>query len=143
MKLLNCLSLLILALSLASCGVVSTESYSCGLVPEIEVVTDDEEHKNTLCIYNLSGKRIRLVKLVFVEAAFDEAEKDTEPNWDEYENKLDSFIPDNDSAFCELNPRDNLTTLWVKVDTGDRHCVFAIVYEIGCCINVNIRKSDT
>lgn len=147
MKSVKCLSLLILALSLASCIVVPTENvkyYSCGLVPEVDkVLNSTEEKKDTLCIHNISGERIRSVKLVYVKASFDEAKKYTEPDWDEYDNVLKSSISDTDSAYCDLKPKDSLKTLWVKVDTGNRHCVFAIVYEAGCCIDVNIRKSDT
>lgn len=146
MKLFKWLLLPIFALSLAGCVMVSAENvgdYSCGLVPEIEVL-EGSRHENELSIHNISGERIKSVKLVYVEAAFDEREKNTEPNWDRYRNKLNSSIANDESAYCDLDPTENLKTLWVKVDSAsNRHCVFAVVYEAGCSINVNIRKSDT
>lgn len=146
MKLFKWLLLPIFALSLAGCVMVSAENvgdYSCGLVPEIEVLKDSG-YENKLSIYNISGERIKSVKLVYVKVAFDERRKNTEPNWDRCENKLNSSIANDESVYCDLDPADSLKTLWVKVDSAsNRHCVFAVVYEAGCSINVNIRKSDT
>lgn len=146
MKSLKFLPLLVFTLSLAGCIVVPAESvkyYSCGLVPEVDKVSEPTTNANTLYINNISGERIRSVKLVYSSASFDEAKKDTEPNWNNKDNVLTSFISNNDYAYCDLDPKDSLKTLWVLVDTGERHCVFAIVYEAGCRIDVNIRASDT
>lgn len=146
MKSLKFLPLLILALSLAGCIVIPTENvkyYSCGLVPEVMVVSGTTENANKLYINNISGEKIRSVKLVYSEATFDEAKRNAEPNWSDYDNVLKSSISDKNNAYCDLKPWDSVKTLWVKVDTGDRHCVFAVVYEAGCRIEVNVRSSDT
>lgn len=146
MKQLKFLPLLAFALSLSGCIVVPTDEvsyYSCGLVPEIDIVSEAGENPNRLYINNISGDPIRSVKLVYVEETFDEQKKDAEPNWDEYDNVLPSSIGNGKSKYCDLDTGDSLKTLWVKVDTGNRHCVFAVVYEAGCRIDVNIRASDT
>ena len=139
------LPLFFVILSIISCGTCSleVEYYSCGLVPEIDKVAEPKEYKDTLYIHNISEESIRSVKYVFTGATFDEADRDAEPDWSEYDNRLNSRILDGEYGVCDLKPEDNLKTLWVRIDTSDRHCVFAVVYEAGCRIDVNIRKSDT
>ena len=138
------LPLFFVILSIISCGTCSleVEYYSCGLVPEIDKVNDADRNANRLYIYNISGERIRSVK-VHPEASFDEADEHAEPTWENYDNLLESPIRDGEDSYFELEPKDSLKTLWVRIDTSDRHCVFAVVYEVGSRIDVNIRKSDT
>ncbi|MBR2317807.1 MAG: hypothetical protein IKA37_07505, partial [Spirochaetales bacterium] len=92
---------------------------------------------------NISGEEIRSVKLVYIDESFDEQIRNTEPKWSKYDNLLEKPINDKDFSSAPLNTADSLKTLWIRVDTSERHCVFAIVYEMGCRIDVNIRKSDT
>jgi hypothetical protein len=146
MKILKLFFLFTLVVSLGGCVIVPVEKdtyYSCGLVAEIDKVAEPKEYKDTLYIHNISEESIRSVKYVFTDATFDEADRDAEPDWSECDDRLSSRIPDGECAFCDLKPEDNLKTLWVRVDTLDRHCVFAVVYEAGSRIDVNIRKSDT
>ena len=139
------LPLFCVILSIISCGTCSieVEYYSCGLVPEIDKSCDVEENANKLYIHNLSGEKIESVKIIYGEASFDEAEKYAEPSWDKYDNRLEEPIRVDDYSYCDLDAAENLKTLWVRIDTSDRHCIFAVVYEDGCRIDVNIRKSDT
>lgn len=139
--------LIVLTLLVTSCVLVPVASeevyYSCGLVPEIDKVADPKENPDILYINNISGEEIRSVKLVYIDESFDEQIRNTEPKWSKYDNLLEEPINDNDFSYAPLNTADNLKTLWIRVDTSERHCVFAIVYEKGCRIDVNIRKSDT
>lgn len=139
--------LIALTLLITSCVLVPVASeevyYSCGLVPEIEKVADSKENPDRLYINNISGEKIYSVKLVYIEESFDEQVRNTEPKWSKYDNLLEEPINDKDFSSAPLNTADNLKTLWIRVDTSERHCVFAIVYEMGCRIDVNIRKSDT
>ena len=138
------LPLFFVILSIISCGTCSieVEYYSCGLVPEIYISCDVEKNANKLYIHNLSGEKINSVKIIYGEASFDEAEKYAEPSWDKYDNRLEEPIRVDDYSYCELDEAENLKTLWVRIDTSDRHCIFAVVYEAGCRIDVNVRKSD-
>ena len=138
------LPLFFVILSIISCGTCSleVEYYSCGLVPEIDKVNDADRNANRLYIYNISGEKINSVKIIYGEASFDEAEKYAEPSWDKYDNLLESPIRDGEDFCCKLDVAEDLKTLWVRIDTSDRHCVFAVVYEAGSRIDVNIRKSD-
>lgn len=139
--------LIVLTLLITSCVLVPVASeevyYSCGLVPEIEKVAAPKENPDRLYINNISGEKIYSVKLVYIEESFDEQVRNTEPKWSKYDNLLEEPIKDKDFSSAPLNTADNLKTLWIRVDTSERHCVFAIVYETGCRIDVNIRKSDT
>ena len=139
------LPLFCVILSIISCGTCSieVEYYSCGLVPEIDKSCDGGEGADRLYIHNISGEKINSVKIVYSEASFDEAEKYAEPSWDKYDNRLEEPIRVDDYSYCDLDAAENLKTLWVRIDTSDRHCVFAVVYELGSRIDVNIRKSDT
>lgn len=138
------LPLFFVILSIISCGTCSieVEYYSCGLVPEIYISCDVEKNANKLYIHNLSGEKINSVKIIYGEAFFDEAEKYAEPSWDKYDNLLSKPIRVDDYSYCDLDVAESLKTLWVRIDTSDRHCVFAVVYEDGCRIDVNVRKSD-
>lgn len=139
--------LIVLTLLITSCVLVPVASeevyYSCGLVPEIEKVADPKENPDRLYINNISGEEIRSVKLVYIDESFDEQIRNTEPKWSKYDNLLEEPINDKDFSYAPLNTAYSLKTLWIRVDTSERHCVFAIVYEMGCRIDVNIRKSDT
>lgn len=139
--------LIVLTLLITSCVLVPVASeevyYSCGLVPEIDKVADPKENPDRLYINNISGEEIRSVKLVYIDESFDEQVRNTEPKWSEYDNLLEEPINDKDFSYAPLNTADSLKTLWIRVDTSERHCVFAIAYEKGCRIDVNIRKSDT
>lgn len=139
--------LIVLTLLITSCVLVPVASeevyYSCGLVPEIDKVADPKENPDRLYINNISGEEIRSVKLVYIDESFDEQIRNTEPKWSKYDNLLKKPINDKDFSYAPLNTADSLKTLWIRVDTSERHCVFAIVYEMGCRIDVNIRKSDT
>lgn len=139
--------LIVLTLLITSCVLVPVASeevyYSCGLVPEIDKVADQKENADGLYINNISGEEIRSVKLVYIDESFDEQVRNTEPKWSKYDNLLEEPINDKDFSSAPLNTADSLKTLWIRVDTSERHCVFAIVYEMGCRIDVNIRKSDT
>lgn len=139
------LPLFCVILSIISCGTCSieVEYYSCGLVPEIDKSCDVEENANKLYIHNLSGEKIESVKIVYSEALFDEGDKYAEPSWSDYSNLLIKPIRVDDFSYCELDEAESLKTLWVRIDTSDRHCIFAVVYEADCRIDVNIRKSDT
>ena len=139
------LPLFCVILSIISCGTCSieVEYYSCGLVPEIDKSCDGGEGADRLYIHNISGEKINSVKIIYGEASFDEAEKYAEPSWDKYDNRLKEPIRVDDYSYCDLDAAKNLKTLWVRIDTSDRHCIFAVVYEDGCRIDVNIRKSDT
>ena len=139
------LPLFCVILSIISCGTCSieVEYYSCGLVPEIDKSCDGGEGADRLYIHNISGEKINSVKIIYGEASFDEAEKYAEPSWDKYDNRLEEPIRVDDYSYCNLDAAENLKTLWVRIDTSDRHCIFAVVYEDGCRIDVNIRKSDT
>ena len=138
------LPLFFVILSIISCGTCSieVEYYSCGLVPEIDKSCDVEENANKLYIHNLSGEKIESVKIVYSEALFDEGDKYAEPSWSDYSNLLIKPIRVDDFSYCELDEAESLKTLWVRIDTSDRHCIFAVVYEADCRIDVNIRKSD-
>ena len=139
------LPLFCVILSIISCGTCSieVEYYSCGLVPEIDKSCDGGEGADRLYIHNISGEKINSVKIVYSEASFDKAEKYAEPSWDKYDNRLEEPIRVDDYSYCDLDAAENLKTLWVRIDTSDRHCIFAVVYEAGCRIDVNVRKSDT
>lgn len=139
------LPLFCVILSIISCGTCSieVEYYSCGLVPEIDKSCDGGEGADRLYIHNISGEKINSVKIIYGEASFDEAEKYAEPSWDKYDNRLEEPIRVDDYSYCDLDAAENLKTLWVRIDTSDRHCIFAVVYEAGCRIDVNVRKSDT
>ena len=139
------LPLFCVILSIISCGTCSieVEYYSCGLVPEIDKSCDGGEGADRLYIHNISGEKINSVKIIYGEASFDEAEKYAEPSWDKYDNRLEEPIRVDDYSYCNLDAAENLKTLWVRIDTSDRHCIFAVVYEAGCRIDVNVRKSDT
>ena len=139
------LPLFCVILSIISCGTCSieVEYYSCGLVPEIDKSCDGGEGADRLYIHNISGEKINSVKIIYGEASFDEAEKYAEPSWDKQDNRLEEPIRVDDYSYCDLDAAKNLKTLWVRIDTSDRHCIFAVVYEDGCRIDVNIRKSDT
>ena len=139
------LPLFCVILSIISCGTCSieVEYYSCGLVPEIDKSCDGGEGADRLYIHNISGEKINSVKIIYGEASFDEAEKYAEPSWDKYDNRLKEPIRVDDYSYCDLDVAENLKTLWVRIDTSDRHCIFAVVYEAGCRIDVNVRKSDT
>ena len=138
------LPLFFVILSIISCGTCSieVEYYSCGLVPEIDKSCDGGEGADRLYIHNISGEKINSVKIIYGEASFDEAEKYAEPSWDKYDNRLEEPIRVDDYSYCDLDVAENLKTLWVRIDTSDRHCIFAVVYEVGCRIDVNVRKSD-
>lgn len=138
------LPLFFVILSIISCGTCSieVEYYSCGLVPEIDKSCDVEENANKLYIHNLSGEKIKSVKIVYGEASFDDADKYAEPSWSGYDNLLSKPIRVDDYSFCDLDVAESLKTLWVRIDTDNRHCIFAVVYEDGCRIDVNVRKSD-
>ncbi len=138
------LPLFFVILSIISCGTCSleVEYYSCGLVPEIDKSCDGGEGADRLYIHNISGEKINSVKIIYGEASFDEAEKYAEPSWDKYDNRLEEPIRVDDYSYCDLDVAENLKTLWVRIDTSDRHCIFAVVYEAGCRIDVNVRKSD-
>ena len=138
------LPLFFVILSIISCGTCSieVEYYSCGLVPEIDKSCDGGEGADRLYIHNISGEKINSVKIIYGEASFDEAEKYAEPSWDKYNNRLEEPIRVDDYSYCDLDVAENLKTLWVRIDTSDRHCIFAVVYEAGCRIDVNVRKSD-
>lgn len=139
--------LIVLTLLITSCVLVPVASeevyYSCGLVPEIDKVADPKENADRLYINNISGEKIHSVKLVYIDESFDEQVRNTEPKWSKYDNLLKEPINDKDFSYAPLSTADSLKTLWIRVDTSERHCVFAIVYEMGCRIDVNIRKSDT
>ena len=139
------LPLFCVILSIISCGTCSieVEYYSCGLVPEIDKSCDGGEGADRLYIHNISGEKINSVKIIYGEASFDEAEKYAEPSWDKHDNRLEEPIRVDDYSYCDLDAAKNLKTLWVRIDTSDRHCIFAVVYEAGCRIDVNVRKSDT
>ena len=139
------LPLFCVILSIISCGTCSieVEYYSCGLVPEIDKSCDGGEGADRLYIHNISGEKINSVKIIYGEASFDEAEKYAEPSWDKQDNRLEEPIRVDDYSYCDLDAAKNLKTLWVRIDTSDRHCIFAVVYEAGCRIDVNVRKSDT
>lgn len=139
------LPLFCVILSIISCGTCSieVEYYSCGLVPEIDKSCDRGEGADRLYIHNISGEKINSVKIIYGEASFDEADRDAEPDWSEYDNRLEEPIRVDGYSYCDLDVAESLKTLWVRIDTSDRHCIFAVVYEDGCRIDVNIRKSDT
>ena len=139
------LPLFFVILSIISCGTCSieVEYYSCGLVPEIDKSCDGGEGADRLYIHNLSGEKIESVKIVYSEALFDEGDKYAEPSWSDYSNLLIKPIRVDDFSYCELDEAESLKTLWVRIDTSDRHCIFAVVYEADCRIDVNVRKSDT
>ncbi|MBQ2124538.1 MAG: hypothetical protein II196_01980, partial [Spirochaetales bacterium] len=113
------------------------------IVEEIDKSCDGGEGADRLYIHNISGEKINSVKIIYGEASFDEADRDAEPDWSEYDNRLKEPIRVDDYSYCDLDVAEDLKTLWVRIDTSDRHCVFAVVYEAGCRIDVNIRKSDT
>ena len=138
------LPLFFVILSIISCGTCSieVEYYSCGLVPEIDKSCDGGEGADRLYIHNISGEKINSVKIIYGEASFDEAEKYAEPSWDKYDNRLEEPIRVDGYSCWELDEAESLKTLWVRIDTSDRHCIFAVVYEVGCRIDVNVRKSD-
>ena len=138
------LPLFFVILSIISCGTCSleVEYYSCGLVPEIDISCDGGEGADRLYIHNISGEKINSVKIVYGEASFDESDKYAEPAWSKYNNLLDKPIRVDDFSYCDLDVAESLKTLWVRVDTSDRHCIFAVVYEADCRIDVNVRKSD-